>query len=318
MVYLHGFGFDVAKYAAYPTSFFQGRHTPYPGLKVICLEAPNLPMTVYNGKKMRGWYDYLTDHEGRAEDALGPESLAATVRRVHQVISAEAAAIGDSRRVLLGGISMGAGTALHCVATFEGGPVGGFCGNLGHVLDCTPVERLASACAGPLVFNNSREDELMQWSWVSATLARLDKVPNVSLNLETGTHEISYAKEGAYLTSFFARSCTPAPASVQLASLSKQIEARKRTKSAKVSRKSRRLSNDTYEACEDEDEDDDADAEFRESIKQSLVNDTTHQYNTRAKLRRIVDMGFEKEKVRDTLAACEWDSGAALTTLFSA
>ena len=117
-IYLHGFDYDAREYAKIPDCFFQGRHTPYPGLKVVCLEAPVVPITVYGGKQMRAWYDYLTDHEGSAEDDLGPESLAETAKRVHAVIRAEATALGGAKRVLVGGCSQGAGAALHCVATY--------------------------------------------------------------------------------------------------------------------------------------------------------------------------------------------------------
>merc|ERR1719171_2731454 len=318
-IYLHGFGCEAADYGRTPHCFFQGRHTPYPGLKVICLEALNLPITVYGGQRMRAWYDYLTDNKGDAEDDLTAESLAATAKRVHALIRAEAEVLGDAKRVLLGGFSQGTGAALHCVATFEGDQVGGFCGIIGHVLACTPVERLPSACAGPLVFFNSRDDDVIQWSWASATFARLGngKVPNVSLNLEPGTHMIGHL-EAIYLSNFFARSCTPAPADVQLASLTRIVDARKRRKNGIAGRKRRRRDDDVDEIEEEEDEEDDEDEQFKEALRQSLASKPPDAEEQRSKVRQFVDMGFEEEKVRSVLAACDWDTEVTLTTLLAA
>jgi predicted esterase len=315
-IYLHGFGCEAREYGQTQDYFFQGRHTPYPGLKVICLEAQKLPITVYGGRRMPAWYDYLTDHQGNAEDDLTPESLAATAKRVHALIRAEAAALGDAKRVLVGGFSQGTGAALHCVATLEGDQVGGFCGIIGHVLACTPVDRLASACAGPIVFNNSRDDDVIQWSWASKTFERLGngKVPNVSLNLEPGTHLVG-AQEAVYLSNFFARSCTPAPADVQLASLLERAEARKR-KNGAASRKRRRR-NDDDDDDDEEYEDDSNDEEFKKAIRQSLANKIPDPEEQRVKVRQCVEMGFEEAKVRNILAACDWDIEATLDQLMS-
>ena len=60
------------------------------------------------------WLTVAPRADGAAEDDIGPESLATTTKLVHAIIREEAAALGDAKRVLLGGISQGSVAALHC------------------------------------------------------------------------------------------------------------------------------------------------------------------------------------------------------------
>ena len=55
----------------------------------------------WNGRAKRAWYDYLTDHEGEAEDVPAPETLADAVARVHALIRRELQALGDGRRLFV-------------------------------------------------------------------------------------------------------------------------------------------------------------------------------------------------------------------------
>ena len=71
------------------------------------------------------------------------------------------------------------------------------------------------------------------------------------------------------------------------------------------------------EEDEEDDEEDDDDDEVSEALRQSLADRTPAAEEQIARVRQFVEMGFEEEKVRNILAACEWDSEAALTTLLS-
>jgi hypothetical protein len=157
---------------------------------------------------------------------------------------------------------------------------------------------------------------VIQWSWASKTFERLGngKVPNVSLSLEPGTHMIGY-QEAMYLSSFFSRLVPPAPADVQLASLTEQLEARKRKNGAAGRGKRRRRDEDAEEA--DDDDEDDEEENFKEAIRQSMMNSAPDAEEQQTKVRQFIDMGFEEEKVKGILAACDWDYETTLTTLLS-
>ena len=142
-------------------------------------------------------------------------------------------------------------------------------------------------------------------------------MPNVSFNLESGTHGISSRREALCLSNFFSRTCTPATADVQLASLTEKVAAHKRSKNETASRKSRRRNDDDVEVDDEEGEEDGNDDEVSEAIRQSLASSSPDAEEQRARVRQFVEMGFEEEKVRNILVACEWDSEAALTTLLS-
>ena len=69
-------------------------YTPFLGLKVILPTAPLRTMSCYNDDnndgKVRSWYDYTTDHDGKQEDSLTWETLEEVTRRIHGIIDEEA------------------------------------------------------------------------------------------------------------------------------------------------------------------------------------------------------------------------------------
>merc|ERR1719281_237942 len=174
LIYLHGFENSGETYSSSGHYFAHPSFARFPGLRVLCPTAPNRRITAWNGRAKRAWYDYLTDHEGEAEDVPAPETLADAVARVHALIRRELQALGDGRRLFVGGNSQGVATALHAVATLpEDAVVGAFVGTAGHVLSCTPVEKLASRVMNGLHFFQAGDDYCMRWSWVSKTFRRL-------------------------------------------------------------------------------------------------------------------------------------------------
>jgi predicted esterase len=217
-IYLHGFG-ELAKdkYVGYEDAFYFQNRTPFPGLRVIALEAPNIPITCFKGWKTPSWYDYLNNHNGYAPDDVGEASLKKTMKRVHTLVRQEAKKVGNEN-VFVGGISQGTGTALHCVATLpEPLAIGGFVGLIGHVLADSPIDGLAGksrspVCLGPLMFFNHESDELMQLSWVGPTFARLAAaaVPRVKLIMNEGTHDVEN-EESVYIAEFLSAVLPPPP-----------------------------------------------------------------------------------------------------------
>jgi predicted esterase len=176
-----------------------------------------LPITCFDGWSTAAWYDYLTNHNGKAEDLVDEKTMKKTVKRVHTLVRQEAKKVGN-KNVFLGGISQGCGTALHCAASIpEPYAIGGFFGMLGHVLSDTCLDGLAGKsrspiCLGPMMFFNHESDKVMRLPWVGETFARLaaDKVPRVRLFMKDGVHEYC-DEENVYIAEFLSTVLPPPP-----------------------------------------------------------------------------------------------------------
>jgi len=123
--------------------------------------------------KFLSWYDYLSNHDGRREDAIDWQSLGAVQRALHGVIRQEVLELGGrASRVIVGGKSQGCCTALDAMLTFPQA-LAGFVGIVGHLLSCTPVEQGGPQAAVPLHFFHEPEDNIMRWDWVQHGERRL-------------------------------------------------------------------------------------------------------------------------------------------------
>jgi predicted esterase len=181
LIYCHGFGENNSGgwYEENCSDIFCHRSSAaFPGLRILCPDAPMRDITVYEGERLRSWYDYLTDHEGEAEDELRPETMEDAAKRIHALVARETKTLGDASRVFVGGCSQGCITSLHAVATLPAkATIGAFVGCVGHVLKSTPVENLPSRVQGGLYFFQGISDKVMQWQWVGPTFERLQALP---------------------------------------------------------------------------------------------------------------------------------------------
>jgi len=207
-VFLHGFTCSGEDYASDKYWFAHANTTPYPGLRVVCPDAHLLKISApgYDGKRERAWYDYLTDHDGEAEDDLDISTLDESCREIHAIVQAEAEIVGSLSRVFVGGNSQGCGAAFHAVATAPRGTIGGFFGSIGHVLACTDVSTIADRIDGPIVFYCGADDDTIMWSWAKETFKRLAGVPRVELWRED---EVEHEDDGKWTANFFARVLPP-------------------------------------------------------------------------------------------------------------
>eukprot|EP00588_Corethron_pennatum_P009734 CAMPEP_0194274444 /NCGR_PEP_ID=MMETSP0169-20130528/7530_1 /TAXON_ID=218684 /ORGANISM="Corethron pennatum, Strain L29A3" /LENGTH=155 /DNA_ID=CAMNT_0039017645 /DNA_START=120 /DNA_END=584 /DNA_ORIENTATION=- len=131
IIYLHDFSCSGRSYVEDTPQFFaHASGAPFPGLRVVCPDAPLLPITCHGGRPDHAWYDTLTDHGGAAEDDCDADTLRSAARdRVHGLVRAETdrlAAVPSSDyedygpvapRVFLGGCAQGVGAALWALAS---------------------------------------------------------------------------------------------------------------------------------------------------------------------------------------------------------
>lgn len=180
LIFLHGFSGTAALYAARSHIF-----SPEMGsLRVVLPTAPLKAQTCfdhwpewhaasrkYRDRKFRSWFNYLTDKSGRCENAIDFSSLFETRRVIHGIIQREVQLVGDPRRVIVGGTSQGACTALDAAFTFPE-LLGGAIGLVGHVLSCTPINELQAREMPVFLFHETTDKE-MNWRWVSHTVQRM-------------------------------------------------------------------------------------------------------------------------------------------------
>jgi predicted esterase len=106
LIFLHGLGMsaediscDLAAVAA-----------KLPWLRVVVPEAPMRPVTAYGGIEHRSWFDYLTNREGEAEDAVDTQTVRTARGVIQQLVWRECAAAPVP--IILGGLSQGGCLAL--------------------------------------------------------------------------------------------------------------------------------------------------------------------------------------------------------------
>jgi len=208
LVYIHGFqatGLDYVQGYQYFYRDVDGALEPYPGLKVVLPTAPLRSITAWGGKRTRSWYDYLTDHDGKQEDDLDPESLEEAVRRVHAKLDAEAALLGGPEAVWLGGTSQGAAVVLQAALSYHG-QLGGVLATQGHLLTSTPLPANLAEKGMPVRIFNGLDDETMPWkSWVSSTFERLRKSgADVKICVDEGVEHSDEEAEGRWCRTFLA------------------------------------------------------------------------------------------------------------------
>jgi len=181
LIYLHGLGSSAfGDYGSRPHYFLNGTIA----VKVVIPTAPSREMSCFDSWWVKGtdgyrlnqfwsWYDYISNHDGKKEDAIDYSSLATIQAALHELIRNEARELGGRfDRVILGGKSQGCCTALDAALTFPE-RLGGFVGIVGHILGCSPVDRGGPQCSTPLHFFHEPEDSTMRWEWVEPAQQRL-------------------------------------------------------------------------------------------------------------------------------------------------
>ncbi|QDS70301.1 hypothetical protein FKW77_008146 [Venturia effusa] len=99
----------------------------YPSIKWIFPTAKTL-MSERFGTEMSQWFDMWSTEDPEERDDIPLAGLRDSVIFLRNLIRREAEDLGDSKRIILGGISQGCATAIHAFFNSEVGPLGGFIG----------------------------------------------------------------------------------------------------------------------------------------------------------------------------------------------
>lgn len=107
VIWLHGLGADGHDFE--PVVPELGLD-PALGIRFIFPHAPQRPVTINGGMVMRAWYDVQSPDLTQLEDA---DSIAASGRFLHELVTAEISKGIDSKRIVVAGFSQGGAIALH-------------------------------------------------------------------------------------------------------------------------------------------------------------------------------------------------------------
>lgn len=139
-------------------------------------------------------------------DDIDDGSLHATRRRLNTIVDAEAALMGEHRKVLLGGASQGCCAAFDAFARHPA-RLGGFVGFVGHPLKTTPLQSSLQRDV-PCFFFNAAADDTMRTQWVLPAIRRLAAAGWTRVNVEVADgadHGTSDELENHWMDSFLAQ-----------------------------------------------------------------------------------------------------------------
>jgi predicted esterase len=153
-IFLHGFGMRAADTA----TSLAGVLATSPGVRFVFPQAPTIPITAYAGLRMPSWYDYLTDHEGKKEDALSMRTLQTTRAALQRLVWKELKA---GVPVCIGGESQGGCVALDFASQKSGDMLAGVITCVAHRLFVSSMHPLNC----PWYALTANDDEVFPKTW---------------------------------------------------------------------------------------------------------------------------------------------------------
>jgi phospholipase/carboxylesterase len=156
LIVLHGLGADGTDFIPMCDALDLAAVGP---VRFVMPRAPERPVTLNNGYRMRAWYDILGTDLQRREDEAG---LRESVRQVHALIDRERARGVPAGRIVLAGFSQG------CAVTLLAGlrypeRLAGLAGLSGYLplADTTAAERHAANHGVPVFLAHGRGDPMV-------------------------------------------------------------------------------------------------------------------------------------------------------------
>jgi len=176
VVFLHGLGDTGNGWAP----VFQDQ-LRFPYTKYICPHAPSRPVTINMGMTMPAWFDIFGLSEGVNEDV---EGIHAAAKQIHAILDAEVASGIDSRRIVLGGFSMGGALALYSAFTYDR-PLAGVVALSAYLLQKDAIPGNHTANKTVRIFQgHGEQDPLVQMRFATATNVAI-KVFNPNIVFKT-------------------------------------------------------------------------------------------------------------------------------------
>ncbi|RDI77901.1 hypothetical protein Vi05172_g12141 [Venturia inaequalis] len=130
-IFLHGRDSTASEFAP---EFFESQASDdrtfpqiFPSIKWVFPTAKNL-MSERFGIEMSQWFDMWSTEDPEERDDISLAGLSDSVVFLLDLIGREVEILGNSKRVVLGGISQGCATAIHALFNSRVGALGGFVG----------------------------------------------------------------------------------------------------------------------------------------------------------------------------------------------
>lgn len=168
IVILHGLGADGTDFLSFADEMRLAQAGP---VRWVFPRAPERPVTINNGHRMRAWYDILGADLVRREDQAG---LRESFALVHALLDREVARGVPAERIVLGGFSQGSAITLGAGLRY-GQRLAGLVGLSGYLplADSSPAERHAANHATPVFLGHGRNDGVVPLARGSAARDQL-------------------------------------------------------------------------------------------------------------------------------------------------
>jgi phospholipase/carboxylesterase len=153
VIILHGLGADGTDFLPMADELDLAAVGP---VRWVFPRAPQRPVTINGGHRMRAWYDILGTDIARREDETG---LRESFALVHRLLDAEVARGVPARRIVLAGFSQGCAITLGAGLRYPA-RLAGLAGLSGYVplADSTATERQAANADTPVFLAHGRSD----------------------------------------------------------------------------------------------------------------------------------------------------------------
>ncbi|HRI19281.1 MAG TPA: alpha/beta fold hydrolase [Burkholderiaceae bacterium] len=157
LVVLHGLGADGTDFIPMCDALDLSAVGP---VRCVMPRAPERPVTINNGYRMRAWYDILGTDMQRREDEAG---LRESMRQVHALLDREVARGVPARRIVLAGFSQGCAITLLAGLRYRE-RLAGLVGLSGYLplADATTAERTPANADVPIFLAHGRDDPMVQ------------------------------------------------------------------------------------------------------------------------------------------------------------
>ena len=156
LVVLHGLGADGTDFIPMCDALDLAAVGP---VRCVMPRAPERPVTINNGYRMRAWYDILGTETQRREDETG---LRESVRQVHALLDREVARGVPARRIVLAGFSQGCAITLLAGLRYRE-RLAGLAGLSGYLplAGTTAAERAPANADVPIFLAHGRDDAMV-------------------------------------------------------------------------------------------------------------------------------------------------------------
>ncbi|MDH0864992.1 alpha/beta hydrolase [Mitsuaria sp. GD03876] len=191
LLVLHGLGADGNDFVPVVQALDLSPVLAHGGLRVVLPSAPEIPVTINGGMRMRAWYDIRHGDLSQREDAAG---LRASQRAIEALIEREGSEFGiPPERVVLMGFSQGCAMTLMTGLRFPK-RLAGLVGLSGYLplLETTEAERDAANAATPIFLAHGNADGVVAPARAQASLAELRRLGHdVEWHEYPMAHEVS-------------------------------------------------------------------------------------------------------------------------------